>query len=92
LEKRLEAVGAAMVKSIKELTNNEILKMWIAPANKIGQKRLKTFRNLATAVIPGPPPEKVNYCKFNNPYLAKYGEVVTKCEPEWKTQIQNAPK
>ncbi len=71
MEKRLEAFGAATVKAIKELTDDEILNMLIVPSNKIGQKRPKTFRNLAAASIPGPPPEKVKYQNFDNPYLAK---------------------
>jgi hypothetical protein len=47
-------------------------------------------RDLAAAAIPGPPPEKVDYRKFANPYLAKYGDIMTKCEPEWKHQIQKS--
>jgi len=45
LEKRLEIFGVLMVKQIKELTDDDILKMSRAPANKMGEKRLKTFRN-----------------------------------------------
>jgi hypothetical protein len=47
-----------------------------------------TFRTLAGTAIPGSLPEKVEYQKFDNPYLAKYGDVVSKCKPEWKFQIK----
>ena len=88
LQKRLETFGILTVKQIKELTDDDILKMSRAPANRMGEKRLKTFRNLATASIPGPPPEIVDYRKCDNPYLAKYGDAVSACEPEWKHQIR----
>jgi hypothetical protein len=71
LEKRLGLFGVAMVKSIKELNNKDIKKRSRAPANKIGEKILKTFRNLAAASsIPGPPPEKVRYQQID--YLKKW--------------------
>jgi hypothetical protein len=30
----------------------------------------------------------VDFQKFDNPYLAKYGDAISKFEPEWKHQIR----
>jgi hypothetical protein len=46
------------------------------------------FRSLAGAAIPGKLPVKVDYRKFDNLYLEKYGDRITKCEPEWKHQMR----
>jgi hypothetical protein len=88
LEKRLQSFGLVMVKQIKEMTNKQILIMSTASSNRIGQKRLATFRSSAGAAIPGPPPAKVDFQKFNNPYLAKYRDALLQCEPKWKHQIK----
>jgi hypothetical protein len=88
LKKRLESFGMTTVKSIKKLTDDKILEISNSTTNRIGVKRLKTFRTLAAAAIPGLPPEIVDYRKLKNPYLAKYGQAVSRCEPEWKHQIR----
>jgi hypothetical protein len=88
LEKRLQSFGVDTVRQMKEPTDEDILKITIAPDNRIGEKRLNSFRTLAEAAIPGPPPAIVGYRKYPNPYLVKYGDVTTQCEPEWKHQIR----
>jgi hypothetical protein len=88
LKKRLDSFGIMTVKAIKELTDFQIFEMSTAPANKIAASRLKTFRLLASTALPGRPPEIVDFLQFDNPYLAKYGEVESNCEPEWKHHIR----
>jgi hypothetical protein len=61
LEKRLQSFGVDTVRQMKEPTDKDILKITIAPDNRIGEKRLNSFRTLAEATIPGPPPARVGY-------------------------------
>jgi hypothetical protein len=87
-EKRLLAYGVSTVRSVKVLSDEKIAEISKATTNKIPKGKLKTFRSLAEAALPGPLPEIVNYRRHDNPYLARDGERETQGEPEWKHQIR----
>ena len=74
----LKTLGDDMIQAIAQHADRKL---------RISDIKLKTFRSEAEKCIPGAVPEKIDYRKAENPYLAKYGEDAWELKVNRSTQM-----